>query len=281
MLEKGLESSGDPFYPGMEKEIVCFAREQLSLTPVWSLSVRVTGFKIRFGPISGTSLQTWDRGSGSGEESMMEMARTGGQRPCHIHSETGLSSSCTPFVQEQIGFISGQLPKKGKKAADTACREVRMTMLFLEKPCSAPGAGTQVPGDMGTQHNILSQPVLLPAWCQPACTTYQKTCFVNRWSLCWTAASGRAGPLSHAPLLLQGPAPSPACDEQSLLSAPKLFPSDSSEALERMHLAIPGSPFLLPLPHHTSPKVLQATSTFLWAVFLLWKAVIVSSDEFC
>lgn len=94
---------------------------------------------------------------------MMEMACAGGQRPCHIHSETGLSSSCTPFVQEQIDFISGQLPRKGKKEADTAWREVRMTMLFLEKLCSPPGTGTQVPRDMGTQHDILSQPVLLPA----------------------------------------------------------------------------------------------------------------------
>ena len=68
--------------------------------------VGATGLTI-FGFISSTSLQPLGvcGREGSGEERLMEIAHTGGQRPCHITSETSQSSNCTPLVQVHTAWF--------------------------------------------------------------------------------------------------------------------------------------------------------------------------------
>lgn len=86
-----------------------------------------------FGSISGTLFSPQGYvGKGSREERLMEIAHPGGQRPCHITSETGLSSNCIPLVQVHTGLISGPIPKKGKMASDGTWR-AWSSKLFLEK----------------------------------------------------------------------------------------------------------------------------------------------------
>ena len=56
-IREGIRKQQGPPSPGMERGIACFAHEQLPVTPARFLSAGATGFKMRFGSLSSTSLQ--------------------------------------------------------------------------------------------------------------------------------------------------------------------------------------------------------------------------------
>ena len=56
-IREGTRKQQGPPFPGMEREIACFAHERLSLILAQFLSVGAISFKIRLGSLSSTSLQ--------------------------------------------------------------------------------------------------------------------------------------------------------------------------------------------------------------------------------